>query len=263
MKGELFTMARKIPFSPPDITQAEIDEVADTLRSGWITTGPKTKRFEKELSAFMGTPCTAALNSATAALECALRVLGVGPGDEVITSAYTYTSSASCILHVGATPVMCDVKPGTYEMDYDRLPELITDKTRAIIPVDLAGRMIDYDRLFEVLDSVSASWKPQTDIQSAYTRIPVLADGAHSFGASYHCVTSGKRRRLHGVLVPRREEPDHGRRRRAHVARGRLRFRRGLQGSHAHVAARPEQGRPRQDACRRMGIRHQVPRLEM
>jgi dTDP-4-amino-4,6-dideoxygalactose transaminase len=191
MKGELFTMARKIPFSPPDITQAEIDEVADTLRSGWITTGPKTKRFEKELSAFMGTPCTAALNSATAALECALRVLGIGPGDEVITSAYTYTSSASCILHVGATPVMCDVKPGTYEMDYDRLPELITDKTRAIIPVDLAGRMIDYDRLFEVLDSVSASWKPQTDIQSAYTRIPVLADGAHSFGASYHGVTSG------------------------------------------------------------------------
>lgn len=182
---------RQISFSPPDITQAEIDEVADALRSGWITTGPKTKRFENELSAFMGTTKTAALNSATAALECGLRVLGVGPGDEVITSAYTYTSSASAIVHVGATPVMCDVAPGSFEMDYGQLSNLITSKTRAIIPVDIAGKMVDYDTLFAVLDSCKSKWNPQTDVQKRFDRVPVLADGAHSFGASYHGKTSG------------------------------------------------------------------------
>ena len=122
----------RIPFSPPDITEAEIAEVADALRSGWITTGPKTKQLERELAAFLGTPRVACLGSATAALECALRALGIGPGDEVITSAYTYTASCSPICHVGATPVLCDVAPDSYEMDYAQLERLITPRTKAL-----------------------------------------------------------------------------------------------------------------------------------
>ncbi|MBD9089618.1 MAG: aminotransferase class I/II-fold pyridoxal phosphate-dependent enzyme [Clostridiales bacterium] len=137
----------RIPFSPPDITEAEIAEVADALRSGWITTGPKTKQLERELADFLGTERVACLGSATAALECALRALGIGPGDEVITSAYTYTASCSPICHVGATPVLCDVAAGSYEMDYSRLERLITPRTKAIIPVDLGGVMCDYDAL--------------------------------------------------------------------------------------------------------------------
>ena len=176
---------RKISFSPPDITQAEIDEVVDALKSGWITTGPKTKRFETELAAFMGTEKCAALNSATAAEECGLRLLGIGPGDEVITSAYTYTASASAICHVGATPVLCDVAPGSFEMDYERLPELITSKTKAIVPVDIAGHMADYDTLAAVIDSCKGKWTPANDTQAAFDRLPILADGAHSLGAVY------------------------------------------------------------------------------
>lgn len=182
----------RIMFSSPDITQAEIDEVVDVLKSGWITTGLKTKRFENELSTFMRTDRTAALNSATAALECALRVLGIGPGDEVITSAYTYTASASVICHVGATPVLCDTAPDSYEMDYAALEHLVNERTRAVIPVDIAGLMVDYERLFDVLDARSGVWKPANDLQGAFSRIPVVADAAHSLGACRHGRTTGE-----------------------------------------------------------------------
>ena len=185
------TEQKRISFSPPDITQAELDEVADTLRSGWITTGPKTKEFEREIARFAQADRAATFASATAALECALRAIGVGPGDEVITSAYTYTASCSVICHVGATPVLCDVAPGSYEMDYDALPGLVTERTRAIIPVDIAGRMADYERLFVALDAVRDRWKPATELQRAFGRVIVLADAAHSFGATYRGRPSG------------------------------------------------------------------------
>lgn len=185
------TEQKRISFSPPDITQAELDEVADALRSGWITTGPKTKEFEREIARFAQAERAAAFASATAALECALRAFGIGPGDEVITSAYTYTASCSVICHVGATPVLCDVAPGSYEMDYDALPDLVTERTRAVIPVDIAGRMVDYDRLFAALDSASDRWKPASELQSAFDRVIVLADAAHSFGATYQGRPSG------------------------------------------------------------------------
>ena len=183
---------RHIPFSPPDISQAEIDEVVDTLRSGWITTGPKTKQLERDLSEFTGTNKTACLNSGTAALECALRLLGIGPGDEVITSAYTYTASASCICHVGATPVLCDVAEGSFEMDYAQLERHITPRTRAIIPVDIGGRMVDYDTLTSALEAASARWQPANDAQARFDRIPIIADGAHSLGARYHGKNAGQ-----------------------------------------------------------------------
>ena len=185
------TEQKRISFSPPDITQAELDEVADALRSGWITTGPKTKEFEREIALFAQAERSAPFASATAALECALRAFGIGPGDEVITSAYTYTASCSVICHVGATPVLCDVAPGSYEMDYDALPDLVTERTRAVIPVDIAGRMVDYDRLFAALDSASDRWKPATELQSAFDRVIVLADAAHSFGATCQGRPSG------------------------------------------------------------------------
>lgn len=185
------TEQKRISFSPPDITQAELDEVADALRSGWITTGPKTKEFEREIALFAQAERSATFSSTTAALECALRAFGIGPGDEVITSAYTYTASCSVICHVGATPVLCDVAPGSYEMDYDALPDLVTERTRAVIPVDIAGRMVDYDRLFAALDSTSDRWKPATELQSAFDRVIVLADAAHSFGATYQGRPSG------------------------------------------------------------------------
>lgn len=181
-----------IPFSPPDITQEEIDEVIDALQSGWITTGPKTKKLENDLAQFVGTNKVACLGSATAALECGLRLLDVGPGDEVITSAYTYTASASAICHVGATPVLVDVAAGSFEMDYDALASAVTERTKAVIPVDIAGRMIDYDALAAALDSASACWKPCTDAQGAFSRVPVLADGAHSLGARWHGLNAGQ-----------------------------------------------------------------------
>ena len=181
-----------IPFSPPDITQAEIDEVVDALTSGWITTGPKTKQLESELAAFIGTDKVACLNSATAALECALRLLGIGEGDEVITSAYTYTASASAICHVGATPVLCDVAPGSFEMDYNALANLVTERTRAVIPIDVAGRMVDYDALVAALESVATLWRPANEMQSRFSRIPILADAAHSLGARRHGLNAGQ-----------------------------------------------------------------------
>lgn len=185
------TEKKHIPFSPPDITDAEIAEVTDALKSGWITTGPKTKQLEQDLASYVGAPRTACLASATAALECALRALGIGPGDEVITCAYTYTASCSPICHVGATPVLCDTAPGSYEMDYDALGSLITDRTKAIIPVDIAGRMCDYDRLFQAVESAGASWTPANDRQAAIGRIAVVADAAHALGAHYHSESCG------------------------------------------------------------------------
>ena len=181
-----------IPFSPPDITQAEIDLVVEALQSGWITTGPKTKQLERELADYIGTNKVACLNSATAALECGLRLLGIGPGDEVITSAYTYTASASCVCHVGATPILCDVAPDSFEMDYSKLAGLVTDRTRAIIPVDIGGRMIDYDRLLDALDALAPKWSPANETQARFSRLPVLADGAHSLGAVYHGKNAGQ-----------------------------------------------------------------------
>ncbi len=241
------TEQRRIAFSPPDITQAELDEVADALRSGWITTGPKTKEFEREIARFTQADRAAMLASATAALECALRALGIGPGDEVITSAYTYTASCSPICHVGATPVLCDTAPGSYEMDYDDLAGLVTERTRAVIPVDIAGRMCDYDRLFAALDAARDRWTPATELQRAFDRVVVVADAAHSLGATYQGQPSGSVADFTRVLVPRGEEPDHRRRRCARLARGALRLRRVVPPVHAAVAARPDEGRARQE----------------
>ena len=174
---------RTIPFSPPDMGDNEINEVIGTLKSGWITTGPKVKEFEKEIAQFCHTSQAVCLNSATACMEMTLRLLGVGPGDEVITSAYTYTASCSVICHVGATPILVDVSKGSYEMDYDQLADKITDRTKVIIPVDLAGIMCDYDRIFEVVEARKDLLHPSNQLQKAFGRIIVMADAAHAFGA--------------------------------------------------------------------------------
>ena len=182
---------RQILFSPPDISDTEIEEVVEALRSGWITTGPRTKHLEQELTEFTQGQKTACLNSATAALECCLRALGIGEGDEVITSAYTYTASCSPICHVGATPVLCDVAPGSWEMDYEKLADMITERTKAIIPVDLGGRMCDYDKLFAAIEKKKDLWNPSGGVQEAFDRVIVVADGAHSLGATYHGKPAG------------------------------------------------------------------------
>lgn len=174
---------RTIKFSPPDIGQAEIDEVVDTLRSGWITTGPKTKEFERRIAAFCGTSKAVCLNSATAGLELILRILGIGEGDEVITSAYTYTASASVIEHVGARIVLCDTSAQSFEMDYEKLPALITEKTKAIIAVDYGGRMCDYDVLRDIVESARSKFRPSNKLQEAFGRPILIADAAHSLGA--------------------------------------------------------------------------------
>ena len=176
-----------IPFSPPDISEEEIAEVADTLRSGWITTGPKTKLFEQEIAKMCNTKKAVCLSSQTACAEMTLRILGVGPGDEVIVPAYTYTASASVIYHVGATAVMIDCKPGSYEMDYDKVEEAITPKTKVIIPVDLAGVVCDYDRIFEIVEKKRPLFKASDNpVQLALGRIIVMSDAAHAFGAQWH-----------------------------------------------------------------------------
>lgn len=174
---------RTIKFSPPDIGQAEIDEVVDTLRSGWITTGPKTKEFERRIAAFCGTSKAVCLNSATAGLELILRILGIGEGDEVITSAYTYTASASVIEHVGARIVLCDTSAQSFEMDYEKLPALITEKTKAIIAVDYGGKMCDYDVLCNIVESERSKFRPSNKLQEAFGRPILIADAAHSLGA--------------------------------------------------------------------------------
>ncbi len=175
-----------ISFSPPDISEAEINEVAAALRSGWITTGPRTKELERKTAAYVGTERAVCLNSQTACAEMALRLMGIGAGDEVITSAYTYTASASVIEHVGAKIVLVDCQENSLEMDYDALEAAITDKTKAIIPVDIAGIPCDYDRIFAIVESTKHLFKPNSDLQKALGRIAVMADTAHAFGATWH-----------------------------------------------------------------------------
>ena len=174
-----------IPFSPPDISDGEINEVIDTLKSGWITTGPKTKELERRLSEFTDTPKTVCLNSATAALELTLRVLGIGEGDEVIVPAMTYTASCSVIYHVGAKAVIVDIAEDGHEMDYVALADAITENTKAIIPVDLAGIPCDYDRIFEVIESKKHLFKANSEYQEKLGRVAVVADGAHALGSTY------------------------------------------------------------------------------
>lgn len=176
----------KIQFSPPDISELEIEEVTDALKSGWITTGPKTKELERQVAAFCGVNRAVCLNSQTACAEMALRLLGIGEGDEVITSAYTYTASASVIDHVGAKIVLIDTQKDNLEMDYDKLEAAITERTKAVIPVDLAGIPCDYDRIFKIVNGKKALFKPANDIQKAIGRVIVLADAAHAFGAIRH-----------------------------------------------------------------------------
>lgn len=174
---------RNIPFSPPDITDAEIEEVIKAMKSGWITTGPRTKELEKRIAEFVGTNKSVCLNSATSAMELTLRILGVGPGDEVITSAYTYTASASVIEHVGAKIVLVDTALDSFEMDYSKLADAITEKTKVIIPVDIAGKMCDYDTIFEIVESKQELFKPNNELQWLFNRVIVMTDAAHAFGA--------------------------------------------------------------------------------
>lgn len=176
----------KVSFSPPDITAQEINSVAEALRSGWITTGPKTKLFEQQIASFCNTPKVVCLNSATACLEGVLRILGIGPGDEVIVPAYTYSATVSVVCHVGAKPVMIDSSIDGFEMDYDQMADAITDKTKVIIPVDLAGIICNYDRIFEVVKSKSSLFHPNNEIQKSFGRVIVLADAAHAFGATHN-----------------------------------------------------------------------------
>ena len=177
---------RNVPFSPPDMTEAEANEVRDAILSGWITTGPRTKELERQIATFCNTNKAVCLNSATACLEMALRVLGIGPGDEVITSAYTYTASASVVCHIGAKLVLVDTQKDSFEMDYDKLADAINEKTKAVIPVDLAGIPCDYDRIFDIANSKKALFSPKTDIQKAIGRVAIVADAAHAFGARWH-----------------------------------------------------------------------------
>ncbi|MCL2487626.1 MAG: DegT/DnrJ/EryC1/StrS family aminotransferase [Oscillospiraceae bacterium] len=181
----------QVAFSPPDIREQDIQKVAEVLRSGWITTGPVTKEFERELAAFCDTGRAACLNSATAALELTLRLLGIGEGDEVITSAYTYTASASVICHVGAKPVLIDTAPGSFEMDYDRLVAAVSERTKAVIPVDIAGIPCDYKQLFAALLCMKYLFTPANEIQQILGRPAVITDAAHSLGAVYRGYTSG------------------------------------------------------------------------
>lgn len=179
------TKLRNIPFSPPDMSEAEAELASEAILSGWITTGPKTKEFEQLIALCCGTKKAVCLNSATACMESILRVLGVGPGDEVITSAYTYTASCSVICHVGATPVLIDTKPGSFEMDYEKMAEAITERTKVVIPVDLGGVPCDYEAIFKAVESKKHLFRPKTDLQKTFGRVIVMADAAHAFGAKY------------------------------------------------------------------------------
>ncbi len=176
----------EVLFSPPDITEEEVQEVAAALRSGWITTGPRTKEFERRIADFCGTEKAVCLNSQTACAEMALRVLDIGPSDEVIVPAYTYTASASVVCHVGAKLILVDSQKDSLEMDYDAVEAAITEKTKAIIPVDLAGIPCDYDRIFRIVESKRNLFHGDTDIQKALGRIAVMSDAAHAFGAKWH-----------------------------------------------------------------------------
>jgi len=177
---------RRIPFSPPDISEAEIEEVAETLRSGWITTGPRTKQLEKNIAEWVGTEKCVCLNSQTACAEMALHVMGIGPGDEVIVPSYTYTATASVVAHVGAKLVMIDSQKDSFQMDYNAMEAAITENTKAVIPVDLAGIPCDYDRIFAIVEGKKNLFKPANEIQAALGRIAVMADTAHALGARWH-----------------------------------------------------------------------------
>ena len=184
---------RKIQFSPPDISEAEIEEVVEALKSGWITTGPKTKELERLMAEYCNTNRLVALNSCTAAMELTLRLLGIGPGDEVITSAYTYTASASVIEHVGAKIILVDVSDNSVEMDYEQLEAAITENTKCIIPVDIAGKMVDYDKIFEIVERKKDLFRPvEGSLQEEFDRIIIMADAAHSFGATRNSKHSGE-----------------------------------------------------------------------
>lgn len=182
---------RNIPFSPPDMSEEEVKMASDAILSGWITTGPKTKEFEKIIADYCGAEKAVCLNSATACMEMILRVLGVGYGDEVITSAYTYTATASVTCHVGAKVVMVDTAPNSFEIDYDKLADAITENTKVIIPVDLGGVVCDYEKIYSVVKSKKHLFKANNKIQEAYNRIVVLADAAHAFGAERHDIKCG------------------------------------------------------------------------
>lgn len=177
---------KNIPFSPPDISQAEIDAVVDVLKSGWITTGPKTKLFEEKIAEYCNVNRAVCLSSQTACAEMTLRILGVGPGDEVIVPAYTYTATASIVYHVGATPVMVDCAPGSYEMDYKKMEEAITERTKVVMPVDLAGVVCDYDKIYEAVRNRRDIFTPASSLQDLLGRVIVISDAAHAFGAQWH-----------------------------------------------------------------------------
>ena len=183
---------KHIAFSPPDITDLEINEVIDTLKSGWITTGPKTKKFENRLAEYIGTSKVVCLNSATACAEMILRILGVGEGDEVITTAYTYTATASVIAHVGAKIVLVDVDKDSYQMDMEQVEKAVNEKTKAIILVDIGGRICDYTKVFEIAEKKKSIFQPKTDIQKKMGRIAIIADGAHAMGAVQNGIHCGK-----------------------------------------------------------------------
>ena len=181
----------KIPFSPPDMTEQEADAVKEAILSGWITTGPRVKEFEQQIAKFCGTEKAVCLNSATACMESILRVFGVGPGDEVITSAYTYTATASVVCHVGAKLVLVDTTPDSFEMDYQKMADAITERTKVAIPVDLGGIVCDYDAIFAAVESKKALFKATNELQKAFGRVIVLADAAHAFGSHWHGRVTG------------------------------------------------------------------------
>lgn len=182
-----------VQFSPPDITEEEIQSVAEALRSGWITTGPRTKEFEREIAKYCKTKKAVCLNSATACLEMTLRILGIGPGDEVITTAYTYTATCSCICHTGATPILVDTLPESYDLDPEQVALAVTERTKAIICVDLAGIPYPYyDKIFQIAKEKKAMFHPANERQEALRRIAVIADAAHAFGASVNGMMCGQ-----------------------------------------------------------------------
>ncbi len=181
--AEMIREKQNIPFSPPDISEAEVQEVAEALRSGWITTGPRTKQLEKNIASYVGAPRAVCLNSQTACQEMALHIMGIGPGDEVILPAYTYTATASVVCHVGATPVLIDCQKDSLEMDYDAVEKAVNEHTKAILPVDLAGIPCNYARLFAIAEGKRSLYRPTTDIQKALGRIAIMADTAHALGA--------------------------------------------------------------------------------
>ena len=176
----------KIPFSPPDITEEEVEQVAEALRSGWITTGPKTKELEREVAEFCGVNRAVCLNSQTACAEMTLRLLGISEDDEIIVPAYTYTATASVVCHVGAKLVMVDVQKDSLEMDYNKLANAITEKTKVVIPVDLGGVPCDYNRIFSIVESKKELFHPVNKLQKAIGRVIVMTDAAHAFGAEWN-----------------------------------------------------------------------------